>query len=531
MPMTISRMRRTAAASLLAPLAALCSLQAPAPALAVYPTVVQTESGPVRGVVSGSAVAWKGIPYAAPPVGELRWRAPQPPQPWTAILEADRFGPSCMQANDVPKSEDCLTLNIWRPAVPATSRPLPVMVWLHGGAMVHGGTALYPLDGLAAKGVLVVSMNFRLGRFGHFAHPALAKESTGDPRGSYGYMDQLHALQWVKRNVAAFGGNPEAVTLFGESTGGGAVLAHLVSPLSRGYFHRAILQSPGSPGPRARAIPASDLATAERIALDWSRSVGVTGDGLDALRQLRALPAEKVIEGASAPETLKALAAGTTPPGMAMSIIDGRFLTETPEAAFAGRRQALVPIIIGANDRDLPAGSARSKDELYAQFGGNAAEARRLYDPLDNQPLEELVQQVHADRTFVEPVRHLANEVARLGQPVWLYRFAYVAQALRGVNIGARHGFEIPFTINAPAALVGPEQVTATDQAMADLTSAYWVQFATTGDPNGIGRPFWPKHDPAIDRIIHFTNSGIIIGTDPLKARLDLWERTFSRGR
>ncbi len=189
----------------------------------------------------------------------------------------------------------------------------------------------------------------------------------------------------------------------------------------------------------------------------------------------------------------------------------------------------MVPVVVGANDRDLWIGNANSKDELFAIFGPDAAEARKLYDPRGDQTLDELTQQVFADETLVEPARHLADEMARAGQQVWLFRFAYVAQAQRGTNMGTLHGFEIPFAMNMPAALVGADKVTPTDKAMADLTSAYWVQFGLTGDPNGDGRPVWPRHDPAVDRIIHFTNSGIIIGTDPLKPRLDLWQRVWRR--
>ncbi len=243
---------------------------------AVDPLVAKVEGGTVRGAAAGSVITWKGIPYAAPPVGNLRWRVPKPVLPWTGVKETNRFGPACMQTDNVPKSEDCLTLNVWRPAQPP-ARPLPVMVWIHGGAMVHGGAPIYPFDAMAAKGVMVASLNFRLGRFGYFAHPALGAEAPDDVRGNNGFMDQLAALQWVRGNIAAFGGDPDQVTLFGESAGGGSVLAHLVSPMSRGLFHRAILQSPGTPGPRAKALPSSDIATAEKIATDWSRSVG--GDG------------------------------------------------------------------------------------------------------------------------------------------------------------------------------------------------------------------------------------------------------------
>jgi para-nitrobenzyl esterase len=496
----------------------------------VDPLIAMVEGGSVGGTAAGGVISWKGIPYAAPPVGDLRWRVPQPVEAWAGVKAATRFGPACMQTDTVPKSEDCLTLNVWRAAKPS-ARPLPVMVWIPGGPMVYGGASIYPFDAMAAKGVMVVSMNYRLGRLGFFAHPALGAESPDDVRGNYGFMDQLAALKWVQRNIAAFGGDPDQVTICGESAGGGAVLAHLVSPLSRGLFHRAILQSPGAPGGRAKVMGASDLATAEKIATEWSKSVGVAGEDEAALKQLRALPAEKLVEGVSGAATVKALSAGATPPGMATSIIDGRFLPEPPEAALAAGRQAVVPVIVGANDRDLAVGSASTKYELFGLFGPDADQARKLYDPLGNQTLDELRQQVFADRAMVEPARHLANEMARTGQTAWLYRFAYVAQAQRGRNMGTLHGSEIPFALNVPAAFVGQARVTSSDRAAADLVSAYWVSFGLTTDPNGGGRPTWPRHDRMVDRLAHFTNSGMIIGTDPLKARLDLWERLWSRER
>jgi len=491
------------------------------------PAVVKIESGSLRGVAKNGVVSWKGIPYAAPPVGKLRWRVPQPPVVWSGVRDANQFGPACMQTDDVQKSEDCLFLNVWRPFSPSQS-PLPVMVWIHGGAMVHGSSTMYPGDALAAQGVIVVSMNYRMGRLGFFAHPALAAESPEDVRGNYGYMDQLAVMKWVQRNIAAFGGDPKQVTIFGESAGGGSVLAHLVSPMSRGLFQRAIMQSPGTPGPRAKVIPSTELAAAEKMAVDWAHSVGITGEGAAALEQLRALPTSKLLEGTSGPDTIAALSAGKVPAGMAMSIVDGRFLPEPIEAALEAGRIAPVATIIGANDRDLGIGSAGSKDELFALFGSNSPEARRLYDPRGDQTLDELKQQVFADRTMSEPMRHFARLMAHSGHPVWLYRFAYVSESQRGKLMGTVHGFEVPFTLDVPAALVG-DKVTPTDRIMANVTSAYWAQFGKTGDPNGGARPMWPPYDPDVDRLIHFTNSGIIVGTDPLKSRLDLWEQVWSQ--
>jgi len=367
-----------------------------------------------------------------------------------------------------------------------------------------------------------------MGRLGFFAHPALAAEAPNDVRGNYGYMDQRSALQWVQRNIAAFGGDPEAVTIFGESAGGGSVLVHLTSPVSRGLFQRAIMQSPGLPTPRAKVVGLTELADAEKTAVDYARSVGLTGEGPAALKALRALPADKLMEGASAPEEIAALSAGKPIIGIAESILDGKLVVETPEAALAAGHQAMVPVMIGANDRDLGIGSASSKDELFAQFGPYADDARKLYDPRGDQTLDELKQQVFADKTMTEPARHLVDMVARTGQPVWLYRFSYVAESQRAELKGTMHGFEIPYVFDVPTALVG-DRITAADKTMGALVSAYWVSFAKTGDPNSDRRTKWSRHDSALDELINFTNTGTVVGPDPLKARLDLWQKVWNR--
>ncbi len=490
-------------------------------------TLANTESGAVRGVASGDVISFKGIPYAAPPLHDLRWRVPQPVTRWPDVRSADAFGPECMQPDKVSKSEDCLTLNIWRPA--NASGPLSVMVWIYGGALVHGQTLLYPADALARQGVVVVSMNYRMGRLGFFAHPALAAEAPDDVRGNYGYMDQRAALRWVQRNIAAFGGDPHAVTIFGESAGGGSVLVHLTSPLSRNLFQRAIVQSPGIPTPRAKVVGLTEIADAEKTAVDYARLLGVTGLGGKALKALRAQPAATFTQGTSAQDEITTLSVDRLIVGFAGAIHDGRLVVETPEAAIAAGHQAMMPVMIGANDRDLAIGTANKKDALFAIFGVYAADARALYDPRGDQTLDELKQQVFADRTMTEPVRFFADQVARAGQPVWLYRFSYVPESQRGTSKGALHAMEIPYTFDIPAALVG-DKVTAADKAMGALVSAYWVSFAKTGDPNGDGRTAWPRYDPSADRTMNFTNTGVVVGPDPLKARLDLWQKVWGSG-
>uniref|UniRef100_Q07SQ8 Carboxylesterase, type B n=1 Tax=Rhodopseudomonas palustris (strain BisA53) TaxID=316055 RepID=Q07SQ8_RHOP5 len=491
------------------------------------PALVETETGMVRGAVAGDVISFKGIPYAAPPLGEWRWRAPQPAKPWPGVREATKFGPECMQPDKVAKSEDCLTLNVWRPAS-SSAAPLPVMVWIYGGALVHGATSLYPADALARQGVIVVSMNYRMGRLGFFAHPALSAEAPDEVHGNFGHLDQRAALQWVKRNIAAFGGDPNAVTIFGESAGGGSVLVHLTSPLSQGLFHRAILQSPGLPTPREKVIPLTEMAEAENTGVAYARAAGIRDEGAAALKALRALPAARLAD-ISSPQQIGALSSGRLIAGFPGAIRDGKLVVEAPDTVIAAGRFAKVPVLIGANDRDLGVGLADSKDALFALFGSAAVQARRIYDPRGDQSLDELKQRVLADRTMTEPARHLADLVARAGQPVWLYRFSYVAESLRGSMKGAQHAMEIPYSFNLPATLVR-DRVTPDDKAMAELASAYWVSFGLRGDPNGGGRLAWPRHDPAVDRVMNFTNSGAIVGTDPLRPRLDQWREVWGEG-
>ena len=477
------------------------------------PAFVTINSGSLRGAATADVISFKGIPYAAPPVGALRWRAPQPVSPWQDVRAAAQFGPRCMQPDDVPKSEDCLTLNVWRPAA-ASAIPLPVMVWIYGGGLLNG-TSACPAEPLARQGIIVVSMNYRLGRLGFFVHPAQLAETPDELQGNYGYLDQIAALQWVQHNIKAFGGDPSAVTIFGESAGGGSVIVHLTSPLSRGLFQRAIMQSPALPSSRAKITPLTELSTAEEMGVEYARSVGVAGNGPAALDALRGLSADKLIEGS---------ASGI---GVAGAIHDGKLVVETPEAALAAGRQAKVPVIIAANDRDMRIGDADSRDALFAIFGPNANEARQLYDAHGDQTLDEMKQQVFVDKTMFEPVRHLADEMVRAGQSAWVYRFSYVPESERAKVTGALHAREISFTFGDPAGQVGNE-VTAADEMMGEVVSGYWVSFGKSGDPNGSGRPKWLRHDLAVGSMINFTNAGAVVGPDPLNARLDLWQKLWS---
>ena len=497
------------------------------PSAAQDSTVVATDAGTVRGVRTDDVIAFKGIPYARPPVGALRWRPPQPVHPWSGALEATRFRSDCIQPRraGLPafSLEDCLYINVWHPAA-AAEGPRPVMVWIHGGGLVRGGASIYPLESLAREGIVAVSFNYRLGRFGFFAHPALATESPDAARGNYGYMDQIAALEWVRRNIAAFGGDPDNVTIAGESAGGGSVLVLLTSPMARGLFHRAILQSPGIPSPRAAAGPMRELGAAERIAVDYARMLGIKGTDSAALAQLRRVSATTLNDGTG--DYVSAIFGGREIPGLSHSIIDGRLVVEPPEVALRAGRHAMVPVLVGANDADLAVTPAHTKDALFAQFGASAPWARAVYDPAGDGMQRTLAQSIAADRNVLEPVRYLAEAMSRAGQPAYYYRFSYVAKGARSTVHGATQGSEIAYAFDAVPAVFGGT-ATADDLAMARTMSGYWAAFARAGDPNGGGRLWWPPFDPYSGTVLHFTNGGVVVCPDPARARLDLWRAVW----
>jgi para-nitrobenzyl esterase len=486
---------------------------------------VRTDLGSFSGVTSGTVLAFKGIPYAKPPVGALRWRAPQPAQSWSGVRKADAFAPECMQPDDVKKSEDCLYLNVWRPA--NSARGLPVMVWIYGGALVHGQTSLYPGDRLAAQGIIVVSMNYRMGRLGFFAFPALAGESPQAVRENYGYLDQLAALKWVHRNIAAFGGDPAKVTIAGESAGGGSVLTMLTSPMARGLFRATILESPGIPSPREGVLPLTSLADAQSIATAYAASLGIRGTDLHALAMLRNVPATTLTEGTTAQAEIAYLSGGPAIPGISGAILDGRLESQAPDRALLSGQQAPVPVLIGSNDADLGVGrqkaGATTKDALFAIFGPFASRARAIYDPSGSASLETLREEVFADRTMAEPELYLADAVTRSGHPVYLYRYSYVPQAMRTSVSGVAHGLEVPFVFDVPEALA-KDKTTDADREIAATTSAYWVSFVKTGNPNGGMRPTWPVHQAGSFLLLNFTNSGPVDQTDPYSQRIALWQ-------
>ena len=507
-----------------APLAALESIKMPperasadGPALTADEAVVTIESGTLRGVRNEGVAAYLGIPYAAPAVGDLRWRPPQKVAPWERVRAADKFGHRCMQhVSGAPsESEDCLYLNVWAPVGGA----LPVMVWIHGGGLSYGSASAPAYDGteLAKQGLLLVSINYRLGRFGFFAHPALSAEDPDGPLGNYGFMDQLEALRWVQRNIAAFGGNPADVTVFGESAGGRAVNALLVSRASEGLFHKAIIQSGASRG-RMRGIRRNRLdvdQSAEAMGVAFANGVGLEDPDAAALR---ALPAE-VVRGPK----------GERPvfPGM---MIDGRLLREDFEATYRHQRQHRVPLLLGANSLEAALGNRPVAGDLTLldSLGEAKDEALALYDGYGTGDDEMSALEMAGDRRAVSGTRYTARLIAKAGQPVYLYHFSYVMHARRTRDPGARHASEIVYVFN-PA--VGRSSAADADLEMARLTNTYWAQFAKTGDPNGNGLPHWPRYTEATDELLEFTmNDGPVARQHFETAKMDFWDALYESG-
>ena len=480
-----------------------------------------------NGIVIGSKEAgvesYKGIPYSQPPVGALRWQPPQPVKSWSGERQAVNYGNDCLQdpfpGDAAPVgvaglSEDCLTINVWRP-LHAEGKSLPVMVWIYGGGFVNGGSSptVYSGEEFAKEGVVFVSFNYRIGRFGFFAHPALAQEPL---RGNYGLMDQIAALQWVQKNIATFGGNAKKVTLFGESAGGFSVVSLLTTPQASGLFQQAIIESGSG---RHNITPNLTYKEAEQAGLAFAHFQGIKGEGAEALQHLRDLPASTLMKGLN-------MATMQADKGYSGPMIDGRLITGEPQERFSAGEFAKVPLIVGVTDSDI--GFAPRVNDLQQALKplGNIdpALARNAYDPQGKMSPQQLADAIASDQFMVEPARFLAQEISRYNVPVWQYRFGYVAESMRQPDQGAAHATEIPYVFNTLKGRYG-KAVTAQDNAVAQQMHQYWVNFAKSANPNGEGLPVWQPYQKQKDNLLMFPKGGAKDTAeipDPWARRLDL---------
>lgn len=448
--------------------------------------VTRTTAGAVSGTEAGNGiVAFKGIPYAAPPIGRLRWRPPQPPAPWSGIRDASHFGDDCMQTPYViptgqKAGEDCLTVSLWTTTnYRKTHRP--VMVFIYGGAFI-GGSSAYPLyDGakLAREGVVVVGFNYRVGIFGFLAHPQLSAQSPQHVSGNYALLDQIAALRWVKANIAAFGGDPGRITVFGESAGAVSIAVLMTSPLAKGLFEQAILQSPTLP-------PLASLAAAEKAG-------AAVGPQIAALRQLSA--AELLAHNDSffprSNEHGVRLTAFPAP------IVDGYVLPEQPRAVFEKGPLNAVPIIVGVN---------ADEGRMFSGEGASAAQSAAI-----------------GDATFVESARWLARGASQLQAKTFAYVFT---RSMNGGPLPPTHSEELPFVFGSfeqPSFIKHPTAA-ADDLRLSALMMRTWARFATTGDPNGPGLPKWPPYERTSDPYLEF-GTVVRAGAAFRKAQLDTLDR------
>jgi para-nitrobenzyl esterase len=496
---------------------------------------VRTDSGLVQGLPGGdpSVTVFKGIPYAAPPVGDLRWRAPQLPAPWDGVRRADHFGPRAMQAyiykdmifRDDGPSEDCLYLNVWTPAKAASER-LPVMVWIYGGGLKAGSSSEPRQDGenLSRRGVVVVSMNYRLGAFGFMSHPELTRESGRGASGNYGFMDQIAALRWVQRNIAAFGGDPGNVTIFGESAGSFSVSVLVASPEARGLFHKAIGESGALLGSRLVPEHARTLAEAEQQGVEFARRLGSA-----SLAQLRAVGPAAVLKAAQEDEDLKMGA-----------VVDGYIIPKDPDAIYSGGSQNRVPLLAGWNADEQRAyavfGSKRPTAESFAQsvradFGRDADGILRLYPARTDAEAVRSAGDLAGDRFIAFGTwKWIEAHMGTSGAPVYRFSFdrAVPVEPDRMINgsratsadVGAVHAGEIPYVFGALASLRNAK-AEPDDWRLSEEMGSYWTNFAKTGNPNGAGLPPWPRYEKATGYEVMHLDAVSAAAPDALRSRYE----------
>jgi para-nitrobenzyl esterase len=493
--------------------------------IAQQPLPIKVKDGLLQGTFEEGLTVYRGIPFAAPPVGDLRWRAPQPPAKWKGIKQATKFAPGPIQGGNLPsgKSEDCLYLNIWTPAKSADDR-IPVLVWIYGGGFGAGATSEknYSGENLAKKGVVLVSIAYRVGQLGFLAHPELSKESPNHVSGNYGLLDMIAGLQWVKKNIAAFGGDPDKVTIFGESAGGIAVSMLCASPLARRLFHGAISQSGGSFGPpRPTTFPGENLkrlAYAERAGQLYAESAGVS-----SIAELRKIDADKLPTGRGI--------------GMSWPIIDGWVIPDDQYKLYQAGRFNDTPILIGYNSDEGASFSPPKTPEDYisgvkTRYGKFADDLIKAY-PVGTGTVPKTARDLARDAAFGWHTWIWARLQSKMGKSkAYYYYFDQHPEYPEGsprAGYGSPHGQDVNYVFKHLDA--SNPQTTKTDLEISEAMATYWTNFAKHGDPSGEGVPAWPAFSDANPVVMYFSqtpHTGPVPGAESLKS-LDAyfaWRRT-----
>ncbi|HKA17539.1 MAG TPA: carboxylesterase/lipase family protein [Blastocatellia bacterium] len=494
---------------------------------------IKVDGGLISGVSADGVRSFKGIPFAAPPVGDLRWKAPQPVVPWQSVRQCDAFGPECPQAPyptgsmyyqpPQKQSEDCLYLNVWTSGKAGEKRP--VMVWIHGGALTRGSGANRTYNGtsFAKKGVVLVTVNYRLGPLGYLAHPELTAESPQHSSGNYGVLDQIAALKWVQKNIVAFGGDPGNVTIFGESAGSWSVNVLVATPLAKGLFHRAIGESGGQFGPMAYLKEdRGRLAAAEKVGVAFAKAAGA-----DSLKALRAVSADKIVDIFNNDAEGKKF---RTSPN-----VDGWVLPDEIRNIFAQGKQNDVPVIVGSNANEMttltvPATVPKTIEDYRKRIEPLYGEATRDFDALYPVKSEADVPAAYLgslrDVTFTLPMRTWARMTGTGRSKAYLYFFSHVTPNPNSKYLGAYHASEIAYVFNN----LNPQNtmLQELDHKLSDTMSAYWVNFAKTGDPNGKGLPKWIPYNASDEPYMDFGDV-VQVRNHLLKEQLDFLEQFQKR--
>lgn len=498
---------------------------------------VRVETGTLEGTTNAGRDVriFKGVPFAAPPVGDLRWKASRPPLPWSGVRQADKFASACLQTNvfgdiyfrDAQPSEDCLNLNIWIPAKAGGSR-LPVLVWYYGGGFVAGANSEPRYDGenLAKKGIIVVEPNYRLGVFGYYSHPELSKESGHNSSGNYGLLDQVAALQWVVKNIAAFGGDSNNITIAGESAGSLSVSALMASPLSRNLFQRAMGES-GAFFPLRKDVGhhLKPRAETEELGVKFAESLGAT-----TIAQMRAKPAEELLEEAAKHDR-----------GFDFwPNVDGYYLPADVQTIFAEGQQSHVPLLAGwnADENRLAVLLAPQKttaksfaEQARTRFGDDAGAFLKLYPAATDEEALASAEALAGDDfiafstwKWIDTQRKTANQI------VFQYLFAQVPAykpdakigPLPAADAGARHAGEIEYVFETLKSSQPDTPWTDGDFRVSEAMAAYWTNFVKTGNPNGNGLPDWPASNQQNQhQVLHLSGKGIRASADSLRARYE----------